>query len=241
MRSLLKHIARNFQDRYPPCEWSADTHSVGSIIDHHITVADDKATGWTAYLYPGTRSVIQKDPAKKREVVNLAKFRLALRYCWAGSLHALSPKDMVAEGLRDPAIAFVKGEGHPPRKKTTETWRLIWNLSEVDRVLDCLAFNDQDKSDIQSFQGGLKTEHGKMVSQPERPMELAVGVGHDDASLQRTYAELEGMLASSPDQCIRSSDASGWDFSVSAASFWSSMECRLSRAQSPHHYTGPYS
>ena len=94
----------------------------------------------------GTRANLQKDPEKRR----IAKFRMALRFSWASSLHAMSPKDMVDQGLRDPAIAFVKGEGHPPRKVESETWRLIWNLSEVDRLLDAAVFTDQDKADIQS-------------------------------------------------------------------------------------------
>jgi len=66
-------------------------------------------------------------------------------------------------------------------------------------------------------------------------MELAMGVGHDDRNLQRTFYELEGLLASSDDNRVRASDASGWDFSVSAASFWAGMETRLSRSQSNLH------
>ena len=236
LRCLLKHIARSYQENYPPTEWSLDSRPLGEVLDHHLTIADDKAIGWTAFLYPGTRANLQKDPEKRRNVINLAKFRMALRFSWASSLHAMSPKDMVDQGLRDPAIAFVKGEGHPPRKVESETWRLIWNLSEVDRLLDAAVFTDQDKADIQSFQSAPRTENGRLVAALGSPMELAVGVGHDDANLERTYHELECLLAKSPDNCVRSSDASGWDFSVSASSFWCSMEARLCRAQSTAHF-----
>ena len=236
VRALLKQIAKGFREQYPPTSWSPTEHSVGAILDHHLTVADDKAIGWSAYVFPGTRGGIQKDPAKKDRVILLAKVRLALRYAWAGSLHGLSPREMVSEGLMDPAVNFIKGEGHPPRKIKTETWRLIWNLSEVDRLLDCLVFTDQDKADIMSFQDGPRTEENKFVGPAGRPYALAVGVGHDDNSLQRTYAEMEALKAVSPDGKIRASDASGWDLSVSAATFWCAMECRLCRAESIDHY-----
>ena len=102
----------------------------------------------------GTRGNIQKSVEKRSMIVRLAKFRMALRFSWANSLHAMSPKEAVMEGLRDPALAFIKGEGHPPRKLQTKTWRLIWCLSEVDRVIDAAIFTEQDKMDTLSYQGG---------------------------------------------------------------------------------------
>ena len=180
----------------------------------------------------GTRGVIQKDSVKRDRIILMAKVRLALRYAWAASLHSLSPKQMVSEGLMDPTANFIKGEGHPPRKIKTSTWRLIWNLSEVDRLLDCISYVDQDKIDIATFQDGPRCVDGKMVEQPSRPYPLAVGVGHDDHNLQRTFAELEALKAAAPDGKIRTSDASGWDLSVSAATFWCGLEFRLSRATS---------
>ena len=236
VRSLLKHIARSFQEHYPPCEWSLDSHSIGEVLDHHITVADDKSIGWTGYLYPGKRGNIQKCPEKRQMIIGLAKFRMALRFSWANSLHSLSPKEMVELGLRDPAMAFIKGESHPPRKVESGTWRLIWTLSEVDRLLDAAVFTDQDKADIETFQSGHRTEDGRLKAPLGEPMELAVGVGHDDRNLERTFHELECLLGKSKDQRIRASDASGWDFSVSAASFWTSMEARFCRAQSTTHF-----
>ena len=135
-------------------------------------------------------------------IVRLAKFRLALRFAWANSLHAMSPMEAVQEGLRDPALAFVKGESHPPRKLKTKSWRLIWCLSEVDRVLDAAVFTDQDKSDTLAYQSGPRATKGKVDCELEKPMELAVGVGHDDLNLQRTFFELQSMIARSPDNQI---------------------------------------
>ena len=78
--------------------------------------------------------------------------------------------------------------------------------------------------------------NGKMVDPPSRPYPLAIGVGHDDHNLERTYAELEALKAAAPDGRIRTSDASGWDMSVSAATFWCALEFRLSRATSLEHF-----
>lgn len=159
-----------------------EDNSIGSVLDAHITAADDKSIGWTGYLFPGTRANIQKSQEKKSAVIRLAKFRLALRFAWANSLHAMSPMESVQEGLRDPALAFVKGESHPPRKLQTKTWRLIWCLSEVDRILDASVFTDMDKSDTLAYQSGPRATNAKVHYDGERPMELAVGVGHDDHS-----------------------------------------------------------
>ena len=99
-------------------------------------MADDKSIGLAGFLFPGTRGNIQRSMDKKRTIINLTKFRLALRFSWAKALHSLTPSELIKLGLRDPAMAFIKGEGHPPRKVQTCTWRLIWVVSELDRLLD---------------------------------------------------------------------------------------------------------
>lgn len=194
IRYMLKQVVRKHQELYPPCEWSLDTRSVAEVFEHYIMAANDKSIGWTGFLYPGTRANIQKSVEKRSMIVRLAKFGMALRFSWANSLHAMSPKQAVMEGLRDPALAFIKGEGHPPRKLQTKTWRLIWCLSEVDRVIDAAIFTEQDKMDTLSYQGGSRTKHGKVTEPLTRPMELAVGVGHDDASLERIFHELASIV-----------------------------------------------
>lgn len=89
-----------------------------------------------------------------------------------------------------------------------------------------------------TFQDGPRCVDGRMVDEPGKPYPLAVGsvgVGHDDNNLQRTSAELEALKAASTDGLIRSSDARGWDLSVSAATFWCGLEFRLSRATTLEH------
>ena len=214
------------------CRWCYEEIPVGEILSYHIDVADDKSIGWTGLLYPGTRGNIQKDVMKRNAVIRLTKFRMALRFALANSLHSLSPAEMVRQGLRDPCVAFIKPEGHPIRKKETKSWRVIWVVSELDRLIDASVFTEQDKADIAHYQTGPRAEKGVVRAPGDRVYPLSMGVGHDDSNLERTFFELETLLSKSPDGCIHSSDASGWDFSVSAASFWSAFETRLCRAKS---------
>ena len=144
----------------PLARWAFDSFPVGEILSHFIDVADDKAIGWTSYLFPGTRGNIQKDIMKRNAVIRLTKFRMALRFSLTNSLHSLSPADMVRAGLRDPCMAFIKPEGHPVRKRESKTWRLIWVVSELDRLIDASVFTEQDKADIVHYQTGPRAEHG---------------------------------------------------------------------------------
>ena len=120
---------------------------------------------------------------------------------------------MVKLNLQDIAVVFDKGEGHSARKVEEKRWRLIWSVSEVDRILDALVSYDQSHFDVITHQG----EFGDLAS-------LATGCGHDDTGLERTYRDLEALLAASPDKAVRSSDASHWDLSVSAATFWTAYQ-----------------
>lgn len=161
-------------------------------MNYHIDVADDKSTGWTSYLFPGTRGNIQKDVNKRRNIINLTKFRLALRFAWAKRLYTLAPHELVQLGLRDPCVAFIKREGHPARKKETKTWRLIWVVSELDRLIDASVFTELEKADIATYQSAPRAEKGMARNPSENVFDLSVGVGHDDDNLERTYFELAG-------------------------------------------------
>ncbi len=232
LRQFLRYISFDAAKDMPLARWAFDSFPVGEILSHFIDVADDKAIGWTSHLFPGTRGNIQKDIMKRNTVVRLTKFRMALRFSLANSLHSLSPAEMVRAGLRDPCMAFIKPEGHPVRKRETKTWRLIWVVSELDRLIDASVFTEQDKADIIHYQTGPRAEHGVVKEIGEKVCPLSMGVGHDDANLERTFYELETLLAKSPTGEIHCSDATGWDLSVSAASFWSALEMRLCRAKS---------
>ena len=51
----------------------------------------------------------------------------------------------------DPACHFVKSESHPEVKQETRHWRLIWNVSDPDRLIDFLVLHDQDHGEVVAF------------------------------------------------------------------------------------------
>ena len=55
----------------------------------------------------------------------------------------MNPARRVRAGLQDVVCLFPKNEGHSAKKTTEERRRLIWNVSEVDRLLDVYIHGDQ--------------------------------------------------------------------------------------------------
>ena len=96
---------------------------------------------------------------------------------------------------------------------------MIWVLSEVDRLIDTATFTEQDKMDIAHFQTGPRAHDCKVEEPGDKVYPCAMGVGHDDGNLQRTYFELETLLSKGGGQ-LHSSDATGWDLSVSSTTFY---------------------
>ena len=224
-RYLLEKCAEDVASRAPRAPWSGNTTTVSQALRFHLSTAEDKAVGYTAFYIPGTRANIQKDPERVDKIVRIAKIRLALRVANAHRLHRMNPWDMVVEGLVDPVLLFIKEEGHGVAKAAENRWRLIWNVSEPDRLLVCWLHSDQDHADVFTFPSD---DIGVASS-------MATGVGHDDESLKRTYRDLEEMLKRSEDGKLRCSDASGWDFSVSASTFWAGWRTKMTRADGPAH------
>ncbi|CAE7190197.1 Carns1, partial [Symbiodinium sp. KB8] len=129
--------------------------------------AEDKAIGWSTQYFPGKRGNIQKDSKKTAELIIMCKVRLALRACYAHRIriHLLrNPTQRVKAGLQDIACLCPEREGHSVSKANDKRWRLIWNVSEVDRLLDAYIHGDQTHLDVLTHQG----ENGDLGS-------LAVG------------------------------------------------------------------
>ena len=118
LQQLLRYINHATAKQYPTALWSYSSIPVGKILNYYIEVAEDKSIGWSALLFPGTRGNIQKDMNKRRKIINLTKFCLALRFAWAKHLHTLAPHELVQLGMRDPCVAFIKREGHPRGRRT---------------------------------------------------------------------------------------------------------------------------
>ena len=224
-RCLLEKRADDIAKRAAATPWSGNSHTVSSALKHHLMSAEDKAIGYSAFKFPGTRGNIQRSESKIQEMIEITKVRLALRLAYAERLHDLNPWDFVKEGLIDPVVVFVKEEGHAGDKLQSQRWRLIWNVGEPDRPLTAWSHSDQDHADVFTFQDeafGVATS-------------LAVGTGHDDNSLKRTFRDIEEIKKRSPGGSVFCSDASGWDFSVSASTFWAGWRTKVSRADGGLH------
>ena len=76
-----------------------------------------------------------------------------MRACYAALLHLLNPMTIVRRHLMDPVPIFVKAEGHDEGKVTSKRWRLIWNVSEPDRLINCLLHQEHDDIDDVRFRG----------------------------------------------------------------------------------------
>ena len=113
----------------------------------------------------------------------------------------MNPLMMIRRHLMDPVALFVKAEGHDEDKITSKRWRLIWNVSEPDRLIDCLHHQEQDHMDVLFHQ-----------SEAGAASPLATGVGHNDEGLERTHRDLQYLLDQSSSGEIHCFDASGWDF-----------------------------
>jgi len=158
---------------------------------------DDTSSGWTRRY----RNLSKKTFVAKHAVAlaQLGFGRLLARASCLDTLPSMTPEEMVHLGLRDPVELFVKDEGHAEKKATTETWRLICNISLADCLVEAYLGNDLNKQQIRDYQGGAVVSH-------------TCGMGHHDEGIDRLGQHIENLF---PNGRVVSTDASGWDMSVS--------------------------
>lgn len=183
------------------------TCSCSSHVDYNATITRrPHAIGWSTHYFKGTRGVIQKSSWEVEELIKIVKVRLWLRCHVHHLLPKMTPEQMICHGLMDPVPMFVKGEGHAAKKQTSKRWRLIWNVSQVDTSIEICNNKTFDKSLILAYQeGALNT--------------AAIGIGHHDQGIARVGETIEMLKSLGKDRCF-SSDASGWDLSVSSNTAW---------------------
>ena len=97
LRQYMRYVALETAKDMPMGRWSLGEFPVGEVMSHYIDAAEDKSIGWTGLLYPGTRKNIQDDVNKRCAVIDLVKFRLALRFAVANSLHSYFPLTSCAQ------------------------------------------------------------------------------------------------------------------------------------------------
>nr|UHS71535.1 MAG: putative RNA-dependent RNA polymerase [Barnaviridae sp.] len=115
-----------------------------------------------------------------------------------------SNAELVAGGLCDPIRLFIKQEPHKKNKVAIGKLRLISGVSIVDQIIDRMLHSCQNKLEIQLWE-----------THPSKP-----GIGLDDEGLQSMARQFKEMFKKSPEG-LRSTDISGWDWSVQD---WEIME-----------------
>lgn len=168
-----------------------------SAVEQIFAGFDDTSAGWTRRY----RNHTKKGWVKKHAVqlCQLGFGRLLARASCLDSLPSMTPEEMVHLGLRDPVELFVKEEGHTEKKVRTETWRLICNISLGDCMVQAYLNHGMNKQQIRDYQSGAVVSH-------------TCGMGHHDEGIQRLGSHIENLF---PNGRVVSTDASGWDMSVS--------------------------
>jgi len=158
----------------------------------------ERSAGWSSCYIKGVKKVWLQDPNKRLILSELATCRHILRYVASPVMGFMRPMEMVAFGLKDPAILFTKKEAHSATKALEKTWRQIWACSLLDSVVQLMTHFGQNKADIAAFaEGSLKSQ--------------AIGMGHHDEGISH-FGKLLDWLGSTGK--VRDRDARGWDLSV---------------------------
>jgi len=158
---------------------------------------DDTSSGWTRRW----RNLSKRNYVAKYAVAlaQLGFGRLLARASMMDSLSSMTPEEMVHLGLRDPVELFVKEEPHNKKKTASSTWRLICNISLADCLVQAYLGDGINKQQIKDYQAGQVVSH-------------TCGMGHHDEGVDRLGSHIENLF---PNGRVVSTDASGWDMSVS--------------------------
>ncbi|APG75716.1 hypothetical protein 1 [Beihai sobemo-like virus 6] len=212
-----------FYKEYTPSD-PCTRSSIQDSIDHYLDNMDGaKSAGWSSRVRAGTKGVWSRNEDARCVLTYCVMARLALRIAEGDNIHWLKAEDMVSLGLKDPVEIFTKTEAHDEKKVKDERWRLIWVVSMIDSVCQDIAHRHQNKTDIYAYAAG------KLNCQ-------AVGLGHHDNGVKRIGEMLEEISKKYPRwgtagqvayDDFQSSDASGWDLSVSRDAIYFDAERRI--------------
>jgi hypothetical protein len=127
-------------------------------------------------------------------------------------LFRLSPEELIKRNICDPVKVFIKDEPHKLKKISSDKLRLISNIAVVDQIIDRLLFKDQNSIEIENWE-----------TCPSKP-----GIGLNDEGLLTIAGNLRELL--SVNGQIRSTDISGWDWSVQGWELDADAQCRIQLA-----------
>lgn len=162
----------------------------------------DKSAGWSAYTMPGPKSAWMKGTMPST-LLRYTVLRLCARIVYRHVLPTMSPGEMWSKGLVDPRQVFLKAEAHSVKKQTAKRWRLIWVSSFVDLMCQSLLHHTMNKAQIKTYQADYYFTS------------IMSGSGHHEEGLTSIGHKFKYVARKSPTGEVSSSDASGWDFSVS--------------------------
>jgi hypothetical protein len=143
-----------------------------------------------------------------------------------------SPKGLFEAGLLVPEELFAKDEIHLNKKVDSDRLRIIWNAA-VSAELVLRFFHDtQNKLEIELYQAGYT--HSKEFPN----FGSCSGMGHHDEGIKETCQAMRNLLngedGSRPHNGV-STDASGWDISVTRA-LWMADAHRRAYAACEGHF-----
>lgn len=197
-----------------------DGRSYCEAVEHILAEMDGtKSSGWSSHFVGGGKAGYQANPAL---TYHLTLQRLALICAYSATeLALMTPEEMMLKGLSDPRVMFIKNEPHNDKKKLSKKWRLIWNLSLIDSVVQSLCHQIQNKADIALYQAGPGARASYYNATPS-----GVGIGHADEGIDLFGSYIDAMGA----DFVTSSDVSGWDISYTRRMWFMDAQRRVSCA-----------
>jgi hypothetical protein len=211
-----RHLAA-YTEGHPAPIWD-DTETVLSWVQRSLReITSDKGTAWNKCSGEPTKGAWI---ANRDNVITVLYRFFLITATNHELLQTATPLSQFQAGLVFPDDLFSKNEIHKLKKYKSGKLRVIWNCSVSNDVLIRLFHHVQNKLEIQLYQNGLT--HSEYFP----TFGSACGCGHDDNGIADMCKAMKNMLALREDDGSPSdyrlnngvsTDANGWDMSVSKA------------------------
>lgn len=144
-------------------------------------------------------------------VLNAVLTRLSDILALGDTIFSLTPSELIQKNVCSPIRLFIKDEPHKLAKIQQGKLRLISGVAVDDQILDRMIFGVQNNTEIDLWD-----------QIPSKP-----GIGLDDHGLLKMSKTFKQMLEKGP---LRSTDISGWDWSVQDWELKADVEARIQLA-----------
>jgi hypothetical protein len=192
-QSYSQHLPALFEEATPggvPRGWQ-------KVIDN----LQHKSSGWNSRYKPLDKKAwaASNDKVTSLEFRVMVAIRLLLRAAAGSRMGTMTDVDMRRLFLSDPKEGFVKQEDHGPSKSKSKRWRIIWNASLVDSVVQALGSYNACKTDIKDFQ------------EPDTVTLHGLGTGHDKRGVEHMVRKVRQGVGK---RKIKGADAQGFDMGI---------------------------